>query len=149
MGRTAKYVLELVETILGPSEREKRFEWALGDPSPKTQRRATLPFDAVWEARKLIIEVDEDQHREGTPHFDKPDIVTVSGVHRGEQRKIYDARKRQEASARGYKVITLQWSRRRPRRTAEDLAEIRKLLPVGGVSIQSNSEDAEPGVQCD
>ena len=135
MGRTAKYVLDLVESLLGPSEREKRFDWALGDPSPKTQRRARLPFDAVWEARKLIIEVDEDQHREATPHFDKTDVITVSGVHRGEQRKLYDARKRKEATARGYTIITLDWSRARPQRKAEDLAEVRKLLLAGGVEI--------------
>jgi len=49
-----------------------------------------LPFDAVWETRKLIVEVDEDQHDEPTPILDKPDVITVSGVHRGQQRRIYD-----------------------------------------------------------
>src|SRR3569623_190270 len=138
MGGTAKYVLDLVESLLGASEREKRVDWALGDPSPKTQRRAKLPFDAVWEARKLIIEVDEDQHREPTPHFDKTNVVTVSGVHRGEQRKLYDARKRKEATSRGYMIITVEWSRARPQRKAEDLAEIRKLLIAGGVEIPAS-----------
>lgn len=137
MGRTAKYVLDLVESLLGPSEREKRFDWALGDASPKTQRLAKLPFDAVWEARKLIIEVDEDQHREATPHFDKPSVTTVSGVHRGDQRKLYDARKRLAAAAQGYQIVTIEWSRSRPQRGIEDLAEIRKRLLAAGVAISS------------
>ncbi len=129
---------------MGPSEREKRFEWALGDPSPKTQRRAKLPFDAVWEAEKLIVEIDEDQHRESTPHFDKTNVITVSGVHRGEQRSLYDARKRQEAVKRGYTIITLEWSRDRPRRKAEDLTKIREELLAGGATIVDKPLDSEP-----
>lgn len=139
MGRTAKYVLDLVESLLGVSEREKRFAWALGDPSPKTNRRAKLPFDAVWEARKLIVEVDEDQHREATPHFDKPTVMTVSGVHRGEQRKRYDARKRLAAAQHGYRLVAIEWSRSRRQRKAIDLVEIRKLLLAAGVASTSSS----------
>ena len=64
MGHVADYVLGLVEEILGEAaEREKRFSWAVGDPSVKTGRCVELPFDAVWASRRLIIEVDEDQHR--------------------------------------------------------------------------------------
>lgn len=113
MGRTETYVVSLLERLLGPVERGKRYEWARGDASPRTGRSAMLPFDAVWEQRLLIIEIDEDQHREATPLFDKPDRLTVSGVHRGEQRRVYDARKRSAAAARGYRFIAIEWSRRR------------------------------------
>jgi hypothetical protein len=67
MGQIADYVIALLDEIVGkPCEREKRYDWALGDESAKTGRRAMLPFDAVWESRKLIAEVDEDQHRQST-----------------------------------------------------------------------------------
>jgi hypothetical protein len=90
VGRTEKYVVGLLETLLGPSDRVRRFAWACGDVSPKTGRKAMLPFDAVWEARRLIVEVDEEQHTQATAFFDKPHRMTVSGVHRGRQRALYD-----------------------------------------------------------
>lgn len=143
MGRTERYVLDLVEQILGPAERGKRFEWALGDPSPKTGRQARLPFDAVWEHRRLIIEVDEDQHTEATLIFDKPHRMTVSGVHRGEQRRLYDERKRAAARAQGYRLVAIAWSRRRKPRP-DDLAEIRRLLEEAGVVLAAASKTEEP-----
>ncbi len=133
MGRTESYVVALLERLLGPVERGKRYDWARGDASPKTGRRMMLPFDAVWEVRSLIIEIDEDQHREATPIFDKPDRLTVSGVHRGEQRRVYDARKRSEARLRGYQVVAIEWSRRR-RPQPTDLEELRARLIAEGVA---------------
>ena len=103
MGRTEQYVLSLVERIVGPGERGKRFDWARGDVSPVTGLSLPLPFDRVWEHLKLIVEVDEDQHTEATAFFDKPDRMTVSGVHRGEQRRRYDERKRAAARAQDYR----------------------------------------------
>src|SRR5712692_5632867 len=106
MGAVATYVIGLCTDLIGESpELEKRFAWALGDVSRKTMRAVRLPFGAVWESRKLIIEVDEDQHRRPVGHFDKPDLITVSGVHRGEQRRIYADRKRAAARAHGYTVV--------------------------------------------
>jgi very-short-patch-repair endonuclease len=68
----------------------------------------------VWESRKLIVEIDEDQHRKPVEFFDKPEQLTVSGVHRGEQRRIYDARKRAAARKEGYTVIEIPWPRNPP-----------------------------------
>ena len=135
MGNTAEYVLDLAEQLLGPAERETRFDWCLGDDSEVTGRAARLPFDAVWEDRKLIVEVDEDQHREATPHFDKPDRLTVSGVHRGKQRRLYDQRKRDAAAANGYTLVPIEWSRR-DERGPGDLARVREHLRARGVTIE-------------
>jgi hypothetical protein len=134
MGRTANYVLSLLDQLLGPGEREKRFAWAVGDQSPKTKRAARLPFDAVWEDRRLIVEIDEDQHREVTTYFDKPDRLTVSGVHRGQQRRIYDQRKRAGALANGYVVVAIAWSRKRKAGPA-DLEEVRGILLDAGIEV--------------
>ncbi len=130
MGRTESYVVSLLERLLGPCERGKRYPWARGDASPRSGRSATLPFDAVWEQRKLIVEIDEEQHREPTPLFDRRS--TVSGVSRGEQRRIYDARKRAAAPAHGYYILALEWSRRR-RPHPDDLDDVRARLVAAGI----------------
>src|SRR5207248_10432435 len=109
------YVIDLLEEILGEqAQRERRFEWAPGDPSQKTGRRAALPFDAYWESRRLIVEVDEDQHRRPVKFWDKPDVETVSGLARGSQRALYDKRKRHAARTRGFAVVEIPWERRPP-----------------------------------
>jgi hypothetical protein len=139
MGRTASYVLDLLDEILGESgQREKRFPWALGDQSPTTGRGIELPFDSYWPARRLIVEIDEDQHRTPTPFFDKPHVVTVSGVSRGEQRRIYDARKRAAARAQGFTIVEIPWPRKPPldrRDRDQDRGILVQRLQEAGVEI--------------
>jgi hypothetical protein len=84
--------------------------WATSAPRPA--RAARLPFDAAWEGHGLIVEIDEDQHRRSVAFWDKHDVLTVSGVARGEQRLIYDRRKRSAARDAGYTVLELAWDRR-------------------------------------
>ena len=130
-------MIELLSELLGEvPEREKRYVWALGDVSVKTCRAVQLPFDAVWESRRLIVEIDEDQHRKPVLIFDKPERMTVSGVARGEQRALYAERKRAAARAQRYVVLEIPWERRPrpPRRDrVADLALLRQLLE--GASI--------------
>lgn len=140
MGRVADYVIALLEELLGETaERERRFPWALGDASPKTGRQTKLPFDAVWPSRRLIVEVDEDQHRGPVDFWDKPDVLTVSDVSRGEQRAIYDRRKRDAARDRGFTVIEIPWERRpaptRRRDRESDLRRLRHHLKRAGVTL--------------
>jgi hypothetical protein len=138
VGAIASYVIGLVAEVLGEEpELEKTYPWALGDPSPTTGRRARLPFDAVWERRGLIVEVDEDQHRRPVAFWDKPEVMTVSGVSRGEQRDLYARRKREAARAQGYNVVEIPWERTPPpskRSRKDDLGEIRSLLSGGGTA---------------
>jgi hypothetical protein len=137
VGKVADYVVAILEEVLDePAEREKRFPWAVGDLSPKTGRRAQLPFDAVWDSRRLIVEIDEDQHREPIRFWDKPDVPTVSGVSRGEQRAIYDRRKRVAAREHGYNLIEICWERRPPpaeRDREVDRRRLAQLLVESGV----------------
>ena len=134
--RIADYVIGIFADVLNDKpEREKRYEWAVGDPSPKTKLRARLPFDAVWQSRKLIVEVDEDQHRKSIKHFDKPSILTVSGVHRGDQRREYDRRKREAARAHGYCVLEIPWDRRTKRDLEVDRLMVKECLVKSGMII--------------
>jgi hypothetical protein len=67
VGRTEKYVVGLLEQLLGPKDATNTFDWAVGDVSEKTGRARRLPFDAVWRERRLIVEVDEEQHGAPSP----------------------------------------------------------------------------------
>lgn len=86
-----KYVLDLVSNILDEEyEWQKRFDTLLGDPG-KNGRRTKLPVDAYFLESNLIVEYREKQHFVEVSIMDRR--MTVSGVNRGEQRKIYDLRK--------------------------------------------------------
>jgi hypothetical protein len=92
-GRDESYVLDLLDELLGVrGSRQHRFDWLVGDPGQDTQRRQ-LPVDSYWPGLGLVVEYRERQHDEPISHFDKPDRMTVSGVHRGEQRRLYDERR--------------------------------------------------------
>ena len=54
-----------------------------------------------------MVEFAESQHTEPTPHFDKPDVLTVSGVHRGIQRAIYDDRRRRLIPEHGLRLVII------------------------------------------
>lgn len=102
------YVLDLCDDILGtPGLRQHRFDWLLGDPNA-TGRRAKLPVDAYWPDHHLVVEYHERQHTEPVAHFDKPDRLTVSGVHRGEQRARYDDYRRTLIPAHGLRLVVIQ-----------------------------------------
>ena len=131
MGRVAAYVLDIVEEILGErAEREKRFPWAVGDVSAKTGRSIELPFDAVWASRHLIIEVDEDQHRRPVPFWDKPGVMTVSGISRGQQRALYDDRKRKAGREAGFTVVEIAWERRPEPERRDRATDRRRLVEI-------------------
>jgi hypothetical protein len=142
MAREAqRYVTGLLEELLGPAEKEKRFDWARGDSGTTGRAGVPLPFDAVWVSRRLIIEIDERQHDEPVAFFDKPDVMTVSGVHRGEQRRLYDQRKVRLAIEHGYTVVrvpTRDLSSNRQERHLDrenDLRAISGLLKASGMDV--------------
>jgi len=129
------YVIDLCDEILGERAlRQHRFEWLLGDPGTAGSR-VPLPVDAYYPGHRLVIEYRERQHDSPVAHFDKPDRMTVSGVHRGEQRRIYDERRAHEIPAKGLRLVVIgvkdlsSDSRGRLRRDREsDLNTLRRLF---------------------
>lgn len=140
-GRAASdehYVIDLCDDVLGVAAlRQHRFPWLRGDPSPTTGRQVALPVDAYWPDLNLVVEFYERQHHESVAFFDKPDRITVSGVHRGLQRALYDERRRQLIPEHGIELVvgTLdQFEHRRGktiRNSAQDRQSIARLLPGG------------------
>ncbi len=105
-----QYVLELCDKVLGRlSSRQHKFDFLLGDPNTNGFA-AKLPVDGYYADLNLVIEYRERQHTEGVSFFDKPDRMTVSGVHRGEQRRIYDERRHQVLPEHGIRLVELSYS---------------------------------------
>lgn len=129
------YVVDLCDEVLGERAlRQHRFEWLLGDPGASGSR-VRLPVDAYYPDHALVIEYRERQHSEPVPHFDKPDRMTVSGVHRGEQRALYDARREEQIPAHGLRLVVVSPAdlesdaRGRLRRDRDrDIEVLRRLL---------------------
>ncbi|MFD3504598.1 hypothetical protein ACFWWT_42975 [Streptomyces sp. NPDC058676] len=129
------YVVGLCNQVLGETAfTQHTFDWLLGDPGIGG-RRARLPVDAFWPGHQLVVEYRELQHDQPVSHFDKPDRLTVSGVHRGKQRTLYDDRRESEIPAHGLRLVVIRPadleadSRGRLRRNQEsDLAALRKIL---------------------
>ncbi|MFD9049378.1 hypothetical protein [Streptomyces zaomyceticus] len=134
-GSDEAYVVGLCDRILGESAlTQHRFEWLLGDAG-SGGRRVRLPVDAYWPGHRLVVEYREPQHDRPMPHFDKPDRLTVSGVHRGEQRALYDARRDERVPAHGLRLVVVRPAdldadgRGRLRRNEEaDLAALQRIL---------------------
>ncbi len=96
----ANYILDFCDDLLAQTSlREHRFLFLVGDSGRK------LPVDAYYPALDLVIEYHERQHTEAVDFFDKPDKLTVSGVSRGEQRKLYDQRRRDVLPENGITLV--------------------------------------------
>ncbi|MFC2023624.1 HIT family protein [Chloroflexota bacterium] len=103
-----KYILDLVaEVLVEPDYRwQHRFPTLVGDVG-KDGRRRPLPVDGYFPRHRLIVEYWEVQHSAPVPIMDEG--LTVSGVSRGHQRRLYDQRRQQWADAQGLKLVILDY----------------------------------------
>ena len=105
-----QYIIELYNKILNcKASTQHKFDFLVGDPN-KNGKYRKLPVDAYYEKFQLVIEYHEKQHTENVKHFDKPDKLTISGVHRGEQRKIYDERRKEVLPKYGIDILIVSYS---------------------------------------
>lgn len=97
------YIINLCDEVLEQKAlRQYRFDFLKGDSGTK------LPVDAYYPDRKLVVEFKEKQHTEEVKFFDKRQ--TVSGMGRGEQRRLYDQRRRDVLPQNGIKLIEFDYS---------------------------------------
>lgn len=147
------YVIDLCDRILDQASlRQHRLPFLLGDPG-KAGRRVALPVDAFYPALSLAIEYHERQHLDAIAHFDKPDRLTVSGVHRGEQRRIYDERRRLILPKHGVTLLVISFAQlhhrasgRLVRSTNADAIAVRAALEGAGVEFIAENGGG-PGVR--
>jgi len=124
------YVLDLCDEVLKlEGSRQHRFPFLLGDAGTK------LPVDIYYPKLNLVIEYKERQHFEAVPHFDKPHEMTVSVVSRGEQRRIYDERRKEVCNAHKINFLEISYaqfnynsSKRIIRNLSEDKKTVKTLL---------------------
>ena len=103
------YVIDLCDEILNQkAQRQHRFSFLVGDPNPKGTC-SKLPVDAYYPELNIVIEFREKQHTQEVPFFDKPNLFTVSGVNRSEQRKRYDQKRRDILPQHGIKLIEIDF----------------------------------------
>ena len=97
------YVIDLCNEVLKQKAlRQHHFDFLRGDSGTK------LPVDAYYPSLNLVVEFKERQHTEEVKFFDKRQ--TVSGIGRGEQRKLYDQRRRDELPKQGIQLVELDYS---------------------------------------
>jgi diadenosine tetraphosphate (Ap4A) HIT family hydrolase len=101
-----KYILDLVAEVLAETDYrwQHRFPTLVGDPG-KDGKRRRLPVDGYFPRHHLIVEYWEAQHSAPTPIMDEG--MTVSGVSRGHQRRLYDQRRQAWADANGLRLVIL------------------------------------------
>lgn len=96
------YVIDLCDKVLKlKASRLHRFDFLRGDSGTK------LPVDAYYEKFNLVVEYRERQHTEAVTFFDRRQ--TVSGMGRGEQRKLYDLRRREVLPLNGITLIEIDY----------------------------------------
>lgn len=103
------YVIDLCDKVIDKMGlRQHRFNFLLGDANANGVC-SKLPVDVYYPELNLVIEYKEKQHSKANKHFDKPDVMTVSGVHRGEQRRIYDQRRLEVLPKHDIQVVEISY----------------------------------------
>lgn len=126
-----QYVVELCNEAIGiQGEQQYRFPFLLGDSG------TPLPVDVYYTKLNLVVEYYERQHTEAVKLFDRR--MTVSGVSRGEQRKIYDERRRTELPKHGIKLVVISYSdfgttKKLVRDHNADLMVVKRILSQNGI----------------
>lgn len=123
------YIIELCDEILGIKVlRLHRFEFLRGESG------TPLPVDAYYPELNLVVEFHEWQHTEAVAIFDRK--ITISGVSRGAQRKIYDQRRAELLPLHGIKLVVISYtdfstSKKLKREYNRDIDIVRAILKKG------------------
>ena len=134
-GSDEYYVIDLCNEALGMKAEQQynKFPFLLGDSG------RALPVDAYYRELNLVIEYYERQHTEDVKFFNRR--MTVSGVSRGEQRKIYDERRKTELPKHGIKFVVISYtdfgtSKTLKREHDADLTVVKGLLRKNGIKTK-------------
>jgi hypothetical protein len=105
------YIIDLCDTVLGEkAERQKRFDFLLGDLHKDGKTRTQLPVHAYYENLKLVVQYLEMQLPESNEGIEKTNNQSITGISRSEQRKIYDKRRAEILPENGITFIELAYT---------------------------------------
>lgn len=108
--RDEDYVIDLCNEILGEKAlRAHRFDFLRGD-ARKSEQGVRLPINAYYPEHQLAVEYYEWQHLESLEYVGDRGRMTVNGVKRDEQCRIYDQRKKDMLAAHGIRLITVSYN---------------------------------------
>lgn len=104
------YIIDLCDELFEErASRQHKFGFLLGDYHKDGKTRSALPVDAYYHSQNLVIEFMERKNTDSAPLSGKPDRMTISGVGRSEQRKIYDQRKRKGLKSKDINLLDIQY----------------------------------------
>ena len=145
------YVINLCDHLIGMKAlRQWRFPFLLGDLG-RNGRCVRLPVDAFYPELGLVVEYHERQHSEAVPFFDRR--ITAAGMSRGEQRRVYDERRRAVLPEHGMRLAVIcctdlahSGARRLLREREYDGRAIRAALESAGIIFVAENGEG-PGVR--
>lgn len=103
-----RYCAKLVSDALGGADyiENYRFDFLRGSPTPKRPKGVTLPVDAYYPTRKVVLEFREGQHYgERVALWDSR--ITATKETRKEQRKKYDKKREDLLPANGIRLLII------------------------------------------
>jgi hypothetical protein len=117
------YVIDLCDKVLElKASKLHRFDFLKGDSGTK------LPVDAYYTELNLVVEYRERQHTEAVTFFDRRQ--TISGMGRGEQRKLYDQRRREILPQNGVTLLEIDYFDLRHSNNKRSLRDVNNDLIV-------------------
>ena len=104
------YILNLCDELLKEkASRKHTFSFLFGDMHKKGKTRTKLPLAAFYEEANLVIEFSEKQNKT-KEHLEKLDVMTVSGITRGEQIIKYNKRRKDVLEKKDINLIEIDYS---------------------------------------
>ena len=104
------YILNLCDELLKEkASRKHTFSFLLGDMHKRGKMRTKLPLAAFYEDANLVIEFLEKQNTTEA-YLDKLEVITSSGITRGEQIIRYNKRRRDVLEKKSINLIEIDYS---------------------------------------
>ncbi len=103
------YLTDLCDELFQlEASRQHRFDFLLGDMHKDGKTQSTLPVDAYYEDRNLVIEIMESRDIDPIIIREKPSRKTIEAVKRSKQIKVYQERKRNGLVAKEIDLVLVK-----------------------------------------
>lgn len=104
------YLIGLINELLDTkASHQHTFNFLLGDLHKNGKKRTELPLDAYYKDLNLVVEFIMKEDSDSDEHADKEEKMTISGVSRSEQRRIYRLRKRSVLKEEEINLIEIEY----------------------------------------